>query len=114
AASATRTGAERPLKRRDAAQGGSVGSGLEPCAHEGERLRGGKLAALTVAAVAVFEPAGLEPALGHHQAVRNAQQLRVSELDSGARVAVVVQHFDPGGAELGVQVVADFADTGGF
>ena len=51
-----------------------------------------------VAPVAVFELAGLEAALADDQAVRNAEQLRVGELDARARVAVVVQHLDAGGA----------------
>ena len=38
-------------------------------------------------------------------AMRNAEQLGVGELDARARVAVVVQHLDAGGGELGVQPV---------
>src|SRR5256885_4354974 len=35
-------------------------------------------------------------------------------LDARARVTVVVQHLDSGGGKLGIQAVADLADTSGF
>ena len=46
------------------------------------------------APVAVLELAGIEAAIGHDHPVRNAEQLRIRELDAGPRVAVVEQHFD--------------------
>src|SRR5215469_12086910 len=88
-----------------------AGSARETCTHESERLAEGKLGAGAVAAVTIFKLAGLEPALGHHQAMRDAEQLRVGKLDAGARVAVIVQHVDSCGGELGIQAIADFADT---
>src|SRR3984893_3299353 len=91
-------------------------AGLSPetRAHEGERAIRGELGAGAVAALAVFEFAGIEAAIRHHQAVRDAQQLGIGELDARACVTVVVQDLDPGGGELGIQAVADFADTRGF
>src|SRR5580658_2384963 len=89
-------------------------SAAEAPAHEGECLVQGKLGAGAVTARAVFEPARLQAALGHHQAVRDAEELGVGELDARAGVAVVVQHLDAGGSELGVQPVGDFTDTGGL
>src|SRR5215472_12296252 len=90
------------------------GSRRQASAYEGERFTGGEFRAGGVTAVAVLEPSALEATLRHHQAVRNAEQLRVRELDAGARIAVVVEDLDAGGAELLVEAVADFADTGGF
>src|SRR5579871_3902290 len=89
-------------------------SGGQACADEAECLATWELGARAVAAAAVLELAGLEPALGDDQAVGDAQQLRVGELDPGAGIAVVVQHLDPGGGEFGVQLVGERADTGGF
>src|SRR5919109_1307773 len=86
-------------------------SAPEALPQERERLSRGKLAAVAVAALAILEPARLEPAIRHHHAVRDAEQLGIGELDSGARIAVVVQHFDPGGSELGIQAGTDLADT---
>src|SRR5438309_6694070 len=83
-------------------------------AQEGKRLGLRELGAGAVAPVAIFELARLEAPIGHHQPVWDAEQLRVGELDARARVSVVVQHFDPGGGELGIQAVADLANTRGF
>src|SRR5882672_5149937 len=91
-----------------------AGSGRQTRAHEGGRLIRGELGARAVAPLAVFESAGIEAAIRHHQAVRDAQQLGIGELDARARVTVVVQDLDSGGGELGIQAVADFADTRGF
>src|SRR5262245_6307332 len=93
---------------------GRPGSRREAGPYEGERFTGGKFGAGAVAAVAVFEPPGLEPTIRHHQAMRDAKQLGVGELDSGARVAVVVENLDAGRTELLVQAIADFANTGGL
>src|SRR6516162_2155877 len=93
---------------------GLGGSRREPGPYEGEGFTGGEFGAGGVAAVTVLEPPGLEPTLRHHQSVRDAKQLRVRELDSGAGVAVVVEDLDAGGAELLVQAIADFANTGGL
>ena len=62
----------------------------------------------------VLETTGVEPALRYHQAVGDAEQLRIGELDSRPRIAVVVQNLDAGGTELGMKAVTDFADTGGL
>src|SRR5580704_9532474 len=78
---------------------------------EGERFVRGELGAGAVAAMAVLELARLEAALAHHQAMRDAEQLGVREFDAGARVAIIEQHFDAGGGELGVQAVGGGADT---
>src|SRR5215469_7056752 len=90
------------------------GSRREASTYEGERFTGGEFGAGAVAAMAVLEPPGLEATLSHHQAMGDAEQLCVRELDAGARIAVVVEDLDAGGAELLIQAVADFADTGGF
>src|SRR6202050_525279 len=79
---------------------------------EGEQLGGGNLRAGGVAAVAVLELTGLKSALPHHHAVRDPHQLRVGELDAGAGIAVVVPDLEPLIGELGIQSIADFADTG--
>src|SRR5439155_2235868 len=91
-----------------------AGSSPEARAHEGERAVRGKFGAGALASLAVFESAGIEAAIRHHQAVRDAQQLGVGELDARTCVTVVVEHLDSGGGELGIQAVADFADTRGF
>src|SRR6266478_1568228 len=106
ASAMTRSGRTRTLR--------VAGSGPETRAHEGERVVRGELGARAIASLAVFESAGIEAAIRHHQAVRDAQQLGIGELDARARVTVVVQDLDPGGGELGIQAVADFADTRGF
>src|SRR3984893_13994773 len=91
-----------------------AGLSSETRAHEGERAIGGDLGARPIASLAVFESAGIETAIRHHQAVRDAQQLGIGELDARTRVTVVVQNLDSGGGELGIQAVAGFADTRGF
>src|SRR6267142_134526 len=92
----------------------SSASGTEARADERQHIACRKLRALCITPVAVFELARIEAALRHHQPVRDPQQLRIGELDSRARVAVVVQDFDPSGGELGVQAFGDFTDTGGL
>src|SRR5580693_6257380 len=67
-------------------------SGLEALAQEAEGLVQRELGAGVVAPAAVLELAGLQAALRHHQAMRDAHKLRVRKLDSGAGVAIVVQH----------------------
>src|ERR1700683_5226058 len=89
-------------------------SGVQALAQEAEGLVHRELGAGAVAAGALLELAGLEAALRHHQAVRDTHKLRVRKLDPGARVAIVVQHLDPGGVELGIESVAEFAHTRGF
>src|SRR5258705_7179969 len=91
-----------------------AGSGRQTRAHEGGRLIRGELGARAVAPLAVFDSARIEAAIRHHQAVRDAQQPGIGELDARARATVVVQDLDSGGGELGIQAVADFADTRGF
>src|SRR6195256_4291723 len=91
-----------------------AGSSPEARAQKRERGVRGELGARAIASLAVFESAGLEAAICHHQPVRDAQQLRIGELDARACVTVVVQDLDSGGGELGIQAVADFADTSGF
>src|SRR4029077_15462897 len=86
----------------------------EARAQEGERFIGGKLGTAAVTAMTVLEPSGVEPALRDHQTVWDTEELRVRELDPRPRIAVVVEHLDAGGAQLGIQAVADFADTGGL
>src|SRR5579862_2947381 len=54
----------------------------QACADEAERFGRRKLGALRVAAVPVLELAGLEAAFRHHQAMRNAEELGVRELDA--------------------------------
>src|ERR1700733_5216414 len=83
-----------------------VRSAPEPLAQELEGAGGG--------ALAVLEAARFQGALAHHHAMRDAEQLRVGELDARPCVPVVVQHLDAGAGELLVQPIADFADTGGF
>src|SRR6516162_4201277 len=64
--------------RQNARRG--CGSRREASTYEGERFTGGEFCAGSFAAVAVLEPPVLEAALSHHQAVRDAEQLRVREL----------------------------------
>src|SRR5690606_30535081 len=56
----------------------------------------GDLGGLAAAPLPVFEPAGRQSAVTDDDAVGNAQQLGVGELDAGPGVAVVVQHVDAG------------------
>src|SRR5690348_12371337 len=83
-------------------------------AYEGERFIEWEFGAGAVAAMPVLEPSAREATLRHHQAVRDAEQFRVGEFDSRARVAIVVEHLDTGGAELGIQALTDLAHAGGF
>ena len=46
----------------------------------------------------IFERAGLQAALADHDAVRNAEQLRIGEFDTRSGVAIIVQHLDAGSA----------------
>ena len=62
-----------------------------------------KVLALAGPTMAIFERAGLEPAFADDDAVRYAEQLGIGELDPGARVAIVVEHLDARGVELGIQ-----------
>jgi hypothetical protein len=62
-----------------------------------------KVLAFSVSAVAIFERAALEAALADDDTVRNAQQLGVGELDTGTRVAIIVEHLDTGSAELRIE-----------
>src|SRR5438874_6431178 len=93
---------------------GVAASSPQARAHELERAVRGELGARALAPLAVLESAGLQAAIRHHQPVRDPEQLGVGELDARARVTVVVQHLDSGGGELGIQAVADLADTSGF
>ena len=60
---------------------------------------------LVVAPALVLGVAAGQAALAEHHAVRDADQLHVGEQHAGALVAVVEQHVDAGGGELGVQLV---------
>jgi hypothetical protein len=46
--------------------------------------------------------------------MRNADELAIRELDPGALVAVVEQHVDTCGFELGIEAFRSFANTWGF
>ena len=61
--------------------------------------------------MAVFELAGLEAAIAHDHAVRNADELGVRELDARPLVAIVEQHVDAGGQEFVVEAFGGFTDT---
>src|SRR3569833_2264889 len=74
-----------------------------------ERIAERELLALRITPAAVFELTRFQPTLSDNQAVRDAQQLRVRELDSRTGVAVVVQHFDSSSSELGIEPVGDLA-----
>src|SRR6185312_7449633 len=80
-------------------------------ANERERIVERELGAFGIPPSAIFQLAGFHAALAHDQAMRNADELRVREFDARAGIAVVVEHFDAGGVELGVQLVGDFANT---
>src|ERR1700756_5687716 len=100
AASSNRArGRSRPGSERGALTG-------QTRAHEGDGFIGGEFGAAAVAAVAILEPPGLETTGRDHQAMWNAEQLRVGGLDPRPRIAVVVEHLDTGGAELGGPAVA--------
>src|SRR5579871_6660512 len=71
---------------------------LQTCAQEGERLARRKIFALLAAPMAIFELATLQTALGDHEAMRDAQQLRVGEFDPRTGVTVIVHNLDAGGA----------------
>src|SRR6185312_5036378 len=73
-----------------------------------------KPGAFGVTSAAILQLAALQAALTHHQTVGNAQQLGVGELNAGAGVAIVVQDFDSGVRELGIQSVGNFAHPGRF
>src|SRR4029077_2487855 len=79
AKAAPRAGSARPTSGRT--RGARV-AGLSPetRAHEGERAICGELGARAIASLAVFESAGIETAIRHHQAVRDAEQLGIGEL----------------------------------
>src|SRR5580700_11978890 len=68
---------------------------------EGRLLR--DVHAVSAAAMAVFERAGVEAALADDHAMRNTQQLSVRELDPGTGIAIVIQYLDAGSAELGIE-----------
>ena len=74
----------------------------QPRADEREGLVLGEVFACRGSTVAVLECPGAEPALTDDDAVWNAKQLRIGEFNAGTRIAIVVQHFDAGGAELGI------------
>src|SRR5262245_19106586 len=95
-AAATSSGARVPPIPRVLAR-------CEARAHEADGLGRGKFLAGLGLACPVLEPAGAEPALGHDDAVRNAEELRIGELDAGPRVPVVEQHLDVRVGELAVE-----------
>src|SRR5579863_6939436 len=70
---------------------------FEARANESKSAVRRELRARRFAALAVFELAGIQAALGHHQAMGDSQQLRIRELDAGTRVAVIVEDLDAGG-----------------
>jgi hypothetical protein len=74
-----------------------------------EQAIDGKLTGFAGAPVAVFELARGKAAVTDDHAVRDAQQLRVRELHSGPRFAVVVEHVDAGIAQLRVQRIGRIA-----
>src|SRR6185437_5499968 len=76
---------------------------------EVDRLTGRKLRIPAIAPVTVFQPAGFQSALRDHQPMRNAEELRVSELDAGPGIAVVIERLDAEGGELAVEAVGNFA-----
>src|SRR5699024_354250 len=61
-------------------------------------------------ASAVFESAGIQPALADDNPVRDADQLHVCELDPGARIAIIPEDVE---AELPQLIVEQLAGCGG-
>src|SRR2546429_2391024 len=110
----TPSAASATTRNRRTRAAGVAASSPQARAHELERAVRGELGARALAPLAVLESARLHAAIRHHQPVRDPEQLGVGELDARARVTVVVQHLDSGGGKLGIQAVADLADTSGF
>src|ERR1700719_3516442 len=67
------------------------------------RIGGGNFCRFGLAPVPIFEISGGQRAITDHDAVRNAQKLRIGELDAGPRVAIIQQYIDAGGVEIPVQ-----------
>src|ERR1700753_4017134 len=65
--------------------------------HESERILQIELLAFGVASIAILKLSGLQAALSHDYAVRDAEQLGVREFDPRPGVAVVEQNLDAGG-----------------
>src|SRR6185437_2352186 len=86
----------------------------QACLDECHGFVGRELRALGIAAIAVLQAAGLQAPIADHQPMRDAEQLRVGELDAGAGIAVVIEHLDAAGGELVVEAVVNFAYPGGF
>src|SRR3569833_3204422 len=84
-----------------------TGASLHALPDKRERIVEREFLALRVTPAPVFELTRFQPALSDNQAVRDAQQLRVGELDARTGVAVVVQHFDSSSSELGIEPVGD-------
>src|ERR1700716_397572 len=78
-------------------------------ADECERIVEREFLAFRITSIAVLEFACFQSALTDNHAVRNAQQLRIREFDPRARIAVVVQHLDPGRSEFRIEPVGDLA-----
>src|SRR5262245_36927552 len=89
-------------------------SGGAPSAQELDHAVDRHVLRFGVAPVPVFELARVEPALRDHDAMRNAEELRVGELHSGPRVAIVEQRLETRGAQRFVQLLGRLAHARGF
>src|SRR5450631_713995 len=69
---------------------------------------------LGLAPVSIFEISGAQAALADHDAVRNADELRIGELHPGAGVAIVQQYIGARLVELLIQPVGRLAHALGF
>src|SRR5580658_7390237 len=65
-------------------------SDLQAAANERQCIMRGKVLAVRSASMTVLQCPGLDPALTDDDAMRNADQLGVGELDAGSGVAIVV------------------------
>src|SRR4051812_10854893 len=83
----------------------------EPCADRTECSLERQVLTLRGTAMTVLDFPGLEPAVANDDAVRDAKQLRIRELDARPCVAIVEEHFDACIRELRIQTVRDLGDV---
>src|SRR5207253_1625665 len=73
-----------------------------------------KLCALGVASAAILEFPRVEATLADDEAMWDADEFRVGELDARTGIAIVVKNLDSRCGELGIQSVGNLAHPRGF
>src|SRR5210317_699617 len=81
------------------------------CAQFFEDLINCNVLVFLTSSVPVFELAGVETAIADHNTMRYSNQLRISEFDTGAQIAIVKQNIHAALAQFGIEFTRCISDT---